>query len=123
MRCLIVDDSQSFLEAASALLERQGLVIAGVATTGAEALRQVKALQPDIVLVDISLGEESGFDVARRLVEDGLADGAGVVMISTLAEEDVVDLLAASPAAGFVPKAQLSASAIRQVVGGRSADG
>jgi CheY-like chemotaxis protein len=120
MRCLIVDDSQSFLEAASALLERQGLVIAGVATTGAEALRQVKALQPDIVLVDISLGEESGFDVARRLVEDGLADGAGVVMISTLAEEDVVDLLAASPAAGFVPKAQLSASAIRRVVGGRS---
>ena len=101
------------------LLEREGLTVAGVASTVAEALREAETLRPDVVLVDISLGEESGFDLARRLVEDELGDGAAVVLISTHAEEDVLDLIAASPAAGFLPKAELSASAIRRIVDGR----
>jgi DNA-binding NarL/FixJ family response regulator len=120
MRCLIVDDNHSFLEAARVLLEREGLSIAGVASTGAEALRQAESLRPDVVLVDVSLGEESGFDLARRLVDNELGDQAAVVLISTHAEEDLVDLIAASPAAGFLPKAELSASAIRGIVDGRS---
>ena len=119
MRCLIVDDNRPYLEAARVLLEREGLTVAGVATTGNEAFRQAKALLPDVVLVDISLGEENGFDLARRLVEDGVGAVATVVMISTRAEEDVADLLADSPAAGFVPKAELSAAAIRRIVDGR----
>ena len=98
------------------LLEREGLTVAGVATTSREAFRQVKALRPDVVLVDISLGEENGFDLARHLMEDGFGAEATVVMISTRAEEDVADLLADSPAAGFVPKAELSAAAIRRIV-------
>jgi DNA-binding NarL/FixJ family response regulator len=120
IRCLIVDDNDSFLEAARVLLERQGLTVAGVATTGAEALRQAETLRPDVVLVDISLGEESGFDLARRLVDDDLGSEATVLLISTRAEDDVADLIAESPAAGFVPKAELSASAIRRFVDGRS---
>ncbi|TMM02715.1 MAG: response regulator [Actinobacteria bacterium] len=119
IRCLIVDDNRPYLEAARVLLEREGLTVAGVATTGNEAFRQAKALLPDVVLVDISLGEENGFDLARRLVEDGVGAVATVVMISTRAEEDVADLLADSPAAGFVPKAELSAAAIRRIVDGR----
>ena len=119
IRCLIVDDNRQYLEAARVLLEREGLTVAGVATTGKEALRQAKAAHPDVVLVDISLGEENGFDLARQLVEDGVGADTTVVMISTRAEEDVADLLAESPAAGFVPKAELSAAAIRRLVDGR----
>ena len=119
IRCLIVDDNQSFLDAARVLLEREGLTVAGVATTGAEAVRQAERLRPNVVLVDISLGEESGVDLARRLVDDGLVDGATVVLISTRSEDDVVDLIAESPTAGFLPKAELSASAIRELVEGR----
>jgi two-component system, NarL family, nitrate/nitrite response regulator NarL len=115
---LIVDDSHSFLEAARALLEREGLTVAGVASTGAEALRQVEALQPQVVLVDISLGEESGFELARRLVEDELGVEAAVVLISTRSKEDFADLIAANPAAGFLSKQELSASAIRRIVDG-----
>ena len=118
IRCLIVDDNRPYLEAARVLLEREGLTVAGVATTGKEAFRQAKALNPDVVLVDISLGEENGFDLARQLVEDGVGPDATVVMISTRAEEDVAELLAESPAAGFVPKAELSAAAIRRIVEG-----
>jgi len=120
IRCLIVDDNRPYLEAARVLLEREGLTVAGVATSGKEAFRQAKALHPDVVLVDISLGEENGFDLARQLVEDGVGADATVVMISTRAEEEVADLLAESPAAGFVPKAELSAAAIRRLVDGRT---
>ena len=75
-------------------------------------------MHPEVVLVDISLGEESGLDLARRLVEDELGVGAAVVLISTRAEEDVADLIAESPAAGFLPKEELSASAIRRIMDG-----
>jgi DNA-binding NarL/FixJ family response regulator len=116
IRCLVVDDSRSFLEAARLLLEREGLTIAGVASNGAEALQEAVALRPDVVLLDISLGKESGFDVARRLAEDGRAGGPTVILISTHSEADFADLIAESPAAGFVPKSDLSASAIQRIV-------
>jgi CheY-like chemotaxis protein len=113
---LIVDDNKSFLEAASILLEREGLSIAGVASTGADALRQVEALHPDVLLVDIFLGEESGLDLTKRLVQDGVVHEAPVILISTHSQADLEDLITASPAAGFLPKAELSASAIRGIV-------
>jgi DNA-binding NarL/FixJ family response regulator len=119
IRLLIVDDNQAFLQAARVLLEREGLTVAGVATTGTEAIRQAESLRPDVVLVDIWLGEESGLDLARHLVEDGLGAEATVVLISTRAEEDVAELVAESPAAGFLPKAELSATAIRRLASGR----
>jgi DNA-binding NarL/FixJ family response regulator len=118
MGCLIIDDNQAFLDAARLLLEREGLTVVGVASTGAEALRQAETLRPDVFLVDISLGEESGLDLARRLVEDDLGYDATVVLISTRAEDEIADLVAKSPAAGFLSKEELSASAIRRIVDG-----
>jgi CheY-like chemotaxis protein len=118
--CLIVDDNTSFLEAASVYLERDGLIVAGVTTNSAEALQQAQTLRSDVILVDVSLGDESGFDLVRRLVDDGLAEDTTVILISTRAEEDVADLIAASPAAGFLSKSELSAPAIRRFVDGHT---
>jgi DNA-binding NarL/FixJ family response regulator len=120
IRCLIVDDNESFLDAARVLLQREGLNVAGIASTVDEGLRQAATLRPDVALVDISLGEESGLDLARRLAEDGRGDNPVIVLISTQAEEDVVDLVAASGAAAFISKAELSASSILRIVDGRS---
>ncbi|GAA5113446.1 hypothetical protein GCM10023320_09050 [Pseudonocardia adelaidensis] len=111
-RCLIVDDNELFLAVAQDHLARGGLKIVGTATSQAQALRQAKALRPDVVLVDIGLGRESGFEVARRLVESVPDLGSSVVLTSTRAEDDVVDLIAASPAVGFISKDLLSARAI-----------
>jgi two-component system, NarL family, nitrate/nitrite response regulator NarL len=116
IRCLVVDDSRSFLDAARAVLEREGLTIVGVATTGAEALREAVALRPDLILLDISLGDESGFEVARQLIDDSRTAGVTVILISTHDEADFADLIVESPAAGFVPKSELSASAIRTIL-------
>ena len=112
LRALIVDDNASFLDAASTLLEREGLTVAGVASSADDALAKVQELEPDVVLVDIGLGSESGFDLARRLS----GSGSVVVLISTRSESDYARLIADAPAAGFVPKSQLSAAAIRRLV-------
>ena len=119
MRCLIVDDSPRFLEAARGLLEREGIVVVAVATNGADAIRRAAELVPDVALVDINLGGQSGFDVVRRLTREAGPTPSPVILISTDAEEDYADLIAASPTAGFLPKARLSAGAIRALLGSR----
>jgi DNA-binding NarL/FixJ family response regulator len=117
LRCLLVDDNDAFLEAASGLLQREGVAVVGVASNTAEALRQARALRPDVILVDIGLGDESGFDLARLLARDGQGGGATVIMISTRAETDYAELIAESPAAGFLAKSELSAREIGRILG------
>ena len=112
--CVIVDDDEAFLDVARALLERDGVTVAGVANNSAEAVQRVRALQPDVVLIDIRLGEESGFDVARQLAGNG--QSVALIMISTHAGQDYADLIAESPAVGFLPKAELSAAALRRIL-------
>jgi CheY-like chemotaxis protein len=116
LRTLIVDDNASFLDVARVLLEREGVSVAGVASTIADALREAERLLPDVVLVDITLGAESGFELARRLVEQGHDGDRAVILISTHAEADFADLIAESPAIGFLPKSELSASAMRRLL-------
>ena len=114
-RCLIVDDSPAFLQAASHLLEREGLAVVGCASTTDEALKLARDMTPDVILVDIFLGRESGFDLARDLAAVGTQ--ATVILISTHSEAEFADLIAEAPAAGFVPKSELSASAIEELAG------
>jgi CheY-like chemotaxis protein len=118
LRCLIVDDNADFLTAARVLLNRQGISVVGVASTGSEALQRADELRPDVALVDIDLGYESGFDVARLLAETPHLEPLPVVLISTYAENDFADLIAASTAVGFVSKSDLSGKAIADVLAG-----
>jgi DNA-binding NarL/FixJ family response regulator len=113
MRCVIVDDSVDFIAAARGLLERQGVEVVGVASTIADAVRSISALRPDVTLVDIYLGAESGFDLADQLHRDGWS--RPVILISTHSAHDFADMIAASPAVGFVAKSALSAGAIRDL--------
>ena len=115
LRCLLVDDNAAFLDAAAALLQREGVTVVGVASSTAQAVRQVRALQPAVVLIDIGLGNESGFDLARLLAQDG--QGAELIMISARAETDHAELIAESPVAGFLAKSELSAREIDRVLG------
>ena len=115
MRCVIVDDNSLFLEGAVDLLTREGLDVVGVASNSAEAIRLVRELRPDVTLVDIDLGDEDGFELARRL-NDTSAASSRVILVSTHAEEDLAHLIEESPALGFIAKARLSAQAIRDTL-------
>ena len=95
-------------------------MIVGVASNTAEALRQARALRPDVSLVDIGLGDESGFDLARLLTRDGQGGQkvrAEVILISSYAETDYAELITESPAAGFLAKPELTAQAIGRIPG------
>jgi DNA-binding NarL/FixJ family response regulator len=110
LRCVIVDDRPSFSEAARELLTSQGVAVVATAASSTEAIQRIHELRPDVALVDIDLGEESGFDLARRLAADGSA--ARVILISTHDEREFKKLIETSPAAGFLAKTELSAENI-----------
>ena len=113
----IVDDSAHFVAAARLLLERQGVTVVGVVSTGAEALRCVEELHPNVTLVDLDLGDESGFDVAEKLDQAAGPAPSPVILISTHSAQDFAELVEASPAVGFVAKSTLSGDAIRDLIG------
>jgi DNA-binding NarL/FixJ family response regulator len=115
LTCLIVDDSPPFLEAARQLLADDGVTVVGVAATSDQAVDETLALRPDVALVDVDLGPESGFDVARRLA--GLPHGGPrVILISAETGSELAELVDASGALGFVSKTDLSGDAIRTLL-------
>ena len=118
MRCLIVDDSAEFVAAARGLLECEGITVVGVASTIADALRHFEELRPDVTLVDVDLGRESGFELAEQLHRAGEPAPSPVILISTHAAQDFVDMIESSPAVGFVSKSALTCGAIHDLVGG-----
>jgi DNA-binding NarL/FixJ family response regulator len=120
VRALIVDDNDAFLEGAAALLRRQGMEVLGVASNSLQALRLVEKLRPDVVLVDINLGDEDGFALAEKLVREH-GEVSRVVLVSTQSEEDLSQLIGASPAAAFISKSRLSAQAISAAIDGAGA--
>ena len=117
IRCLIVDDSAIFLRAARALLESEGIAVA-IASSGDEARRHIEQADPDVVLVDIDLGDENGFDVAAQLSGSAVAGGRSprITLISSHSHEDFEELIVDSPARGFLNKSALSGAAIRSMM-------
>ncbi|HET7665839.1 MAG TPA: response regulator [Mycobacterium sp.] len=117
MRCLIVDDSADFRDAASAMLERAGISVVGKAANSAEALRYYEDVRPDVALVDIDLGGEDGFELAEQLDRVSAASShLAVILVSTYAESDLEEMISASPAVGFLQKFSLSPDAIRDLL-------
>lgn len=115
MRCLIVDDSADFRDAAGAMLERAGISVVGKASNSAEALKCYEDSHPDVALVDVDLGGEDGFELAEQL-NRLTANALAVILVSTYAESDLAEMIDTSPAVGFLQKFSLSPDAIRSLL-------
>jgi CheY-like chemotaxis protein len=111
---LIVDDHSGFRSLARELLQAGGFEVVGAVADGAAALAATRALQPEVVLLDIRLPDLDGFEVARRLLADG--HGATVVLISSREAADYGGRIAASGAVGFIAKAELSAARLQALL-------
>ncbi len=86
------------------------MTVVGTASTLATAVESARATRPDLILADIDLGGESGFDVVEALhATDPLAM---VILVSTHDEEDFAEMVESSSAIGFLPKFELSAELI-----------
>jgi CheY-like chemotaxis protein len=129
---LVVDDHEGFRAFARLILESAGFTVTEAAT-GAEAASAAAATSPQLVLLDIQLPDTDGFEVARRLTTaHGAAEGRPgqpaqpgpvIVLTSTREASDYGGRIAASPAAGFLPKDQLSARALREYLDGADRNG
>jgi DNA-binding NarL/FixJ family response regulator len=110
---VIVDDHPSFRASARAILESDGFEVIGEATDGTSALRMLRALRPDVVLLDVQLPDMTGFDICA---ECGDLDRTAVVLVSSRDGSDYGDLIERSGARGFIPKAELTGPAVLALV-------
>ena len=118
LRCLIVDDNAEFVAAARVILEGEDFTVVADASTAAEAVQTADEVHPDLVLLDIDLGHDNGFDVARQLAGRSGNPTPKLILISAHPEDDFADLIAESPVLGFIPKSELSPAKVGELLRG-----
>jgi DNA-binding NarL/FixJ family response regulator len=104
IRVLIIDDHQGILDAVVGILSGDFL-ITGASLDGESGFANAAALNPDIIILDISLPDISGFEVAKRLRSAGC--GAKVIFLSNNRDPDVVREAFDLGASGYVLKSQI----------------
>jgi DNA-binding NarL/FixJ family response regulator len=109
-RLLCIDDSPEMLEALVDLLQWEFMVV-GTLSSGSLALEQAANFKPDIILLDIDLGDTSGFRVAEHLRRSGCP--ARIVFLSVHESIDFVRAAQDVGAAGFVFKSQITRDLVK----------
>ncbi|MEO8518440.1 MAG: response regulator transcription factor [Dermatophilaceae bacterium] len=112
---LIVDDNAPFRELARALLQAEGFEVVGEAADAVSALISARALRPRLVLLDVQLPGQDGFEVARQLAQE--AEPPMVILVSSRAEWSYRKHLAHAPIRGFITKGDLSGAALASLIG------
>jgi len=110
-----VDDCGSFRRSARLLLEDDGFEVVGEAEDGRSAVEQVGLLRPAVVVLDVQLDQDDGFDVAATLAVG--PDPPMVVMVSTRDASSYALRLATTSAVGFIAKADLSGERLAAILG------
>ena len=111
---LIVDDHGPFRIAVRRLLEAGGFAIVGEAEDAASAVAGVRALRPDVVLLDVNLPGEDGFAICERL--RAMPHAPIVVMTSSHEPAAFRRRLRASAALGFIAKRDLTTAALERLL-------
>jgi DNA-binding NarL/FixJ family response regulator len=111
VRVLIVDDQPSFRELAREVLRRRGYTVVGEAGCSASAIDTAQRLEPDAVLLDVRLGDESGFEVAWALGRK--CPRAAVLLVSNQDYGHCRERLRFCGARGFVLKSRLASVRLR----------
>lgn len=115
IRVLIADDHRLFAEALEAILAVDDRInVVGLAADGLEAVRLAKALQPDVVLMDIAMPMLDGIEAARQIRSGGR--GASILMLTGSNSRSDVDRARKAGAAGYVTKDRIASELIDAIV-------
>lgn len=122
IRVLIVDDQELVRRGIQTLLNRKAdIEVVGSACDGASALRQVAALDPDVILMDIRMPGMDGVEATRQLVAQGTR--AAVIILTTFHDDENIFSGLAAGARGYLLKDvdhRALAEAIRTVAAGKA---
>jgi DNA-binding NarL/FixJ family response regulator len=111
---LIADDSAPFRQGMRAMLRRETeLVLAGEATSGAEAIRLAAGLQPDVVLMDLHMPEGNGITATRTIVAQ--APHIRVLVLTMFEDDDSVFAALQAGARGYILKGADKAEILRAI--------
>jgi two-component system NarL family response regulator len=99
---LLVDDNGLFLQVLHRLLVSRGFTVAGVAGSGQEAIRQARALRPDIILMDVEMPEMSGLEATHAIMDE--RPDARIVMLTAAEDDDTLFAALRYGAAGYLLK-------------------
>ena len=114
VRVLIVDDQPPFRVAANLVFDLiDEFEVVGEATSAEDALDQVTALEPDLVVMDINLPGMSGIEATRRLIAEH--PGTIVLLVSTYQVEDLPAGAESSGALAYVHKEHLDSDLVEQL--------
>ena len=103
IRTILVDDHPVVVAGARALIEASpDIVCVGEANTGAAAMDLIRELQPDVIILDVSLPDTNGLVLARRIIEEG--HQARIVMMTLHEERSYIQQALQIGAKGFVLK-------------------
>ena len=115
IRCLIADDQAMVREGFAAMLAAEpGIIIAGQAIDGADAVRQARRLDPDVVLMDVRMPVMDGLEATRQILA-AVADAPRVLMLTTFDLDEYVHEALRAGASGFVLKDATTAELIHAV--------
>ena len=113
IRVLLADDHAMLREGLRALLTASGINVVGEVSDGREAVRRVHELDPDVVVMDVSMPELNGIEAAGMIRERSLR--AKIVMLSMHSSTEHIHRAFAAGAAGYVLKASASLEVIAAV--------
>jgi DNA-binding NarL/FixJ family response regulator len=111
-RVLLVDDSRLMLTWTTSVL-MPDCVVVGAVTNGPAALGAARWLEPDVIVLDISIPDMSGLEIARRLREAG--SPAALVFLSIHEEEEFIQAAKAVGAVGYVVKRRVTVDLIEAI--------
>jgi len=120
IRIVLADDHVLVRQSLKSLLEREGFEVVGEASDGQEVLRQVKSLQPDIAVMDISMPTLNGLNAAREMTRT--SPKTKTILLTQHDENQYVCEALESGVKGYVLKSQVASDlllAIRQVLCGQ----